>query len=137
MKSNGKEIIRYFAIFVLILLLSEFVQISNTSSISYGVTRNTLSQFQTAIESNNAVMGIENKVNLTIREIGIDNGSAWDAIINGVHYQTHSLVLNLSIQRGDYLVSFYSRGSWGSSQNVKFQSIFPKPICFGDKKYSC
>ena len=118
MKSNGKEIIRYFAIFVLILLLSEFVQISNTSSISYGVTRNTLSQFQTAIESNNAVMGIENKVNLTIREIGIDNGSAWDAIINGVHYQTHSLVLNLSIQSGDYLVSFYSRGAYGSSQNV-------------------
>lgn len=117
MKTNRQRRFLYLSIFIVILLLSEFIQVNNTNSSDYGISQNSFSPIATP-DSGNIMNGVAGQVNLSIREIGINNGTLWDAIINGVYYQTHSVILNLSIQPGDYSISFYSIGAWGSQQNV-------------------
>lgn len=118
MKTNRHRLFIYLSALLVILLLSELVQVDNMNTPSYGIVQNSLSSIQETPYSDNVLNGIAGDINLSIQEIGINNGTLWEAIIDGVHYGTRQIILNLSIQPGDYSVSFYSSGAWGSSQNV-------------------
>ena len=124
MEENVQRRLFYFAVIILILLLTEFVQINNTNFNNYVTSDNSFLQNEPVQTFNNTFQGIAVKANLSIKETGIGNGSRWEAIINGEGYSTHSGFLNLSLPEGNYSISFYSRNEWGANQNISLVSGF-------------
>lgn len=112
---------------IVILLFSEFAQITGINTPGNGIVQNSFPSLQEIPYSERPINGITEETNLSIQEIGISNGTSWEAIIDGVHYQTRQIILNISIQSGYYTVSFYSSGAWGASQNVNL-TAGPKKI---------